>query len=247
MTDERSGRLPESDEPRPIEASAEDEALFRAIAAEQARQLDPDDPRNGPFFDWLAREARARQTPAERAATETRAAAFASRWVARHQAEQFHLAMAIGRPPVRTRRDAIALRDFVREGRRRGRVPFLDERAAAGAGREIWDEPCAEWIARPPGMPAGDYLALQVAGDSMTPVLHDGDTILLKLGADAQPNTVVVARLPDDGYVVKQLARHDDGTLELRSLNARYAPLTLEHERAEVLGTVVMRWCAHGE
>ena len=124
-------------------------------------------------------------------------------------------------------------------------MPWLDVRAAAGVGREIRDEPCAEVLERPAGLGGGDYLALRVTGDSMTPVLHDGDTILLKLGAPVVPESVVVARLPDDGYVVKRVARADAGLVELASLNAAYAPIVVRGDEVAVLGTVVMRWCAH--
>ena len=229
----------------------EDELRFRAIAAEAAHALDPGDAGNAPYFAWLAREARARQSPVERAATARDAEAFAARWAVRHLAARLRLVLVDGDPPAapaRAVREAPApgsLRDCVREGRRSERFPLVDARAAAGAGREIWDEPCADWIARPAGVPNGDYLALRVAGDSMTPLLHDADTILLTLGGEPAPDTVVVARLPDDGYVVKRLARVGRDFLELHSVNEAYAPLVVARAEATVLGTVVMRWCAH--
>src|SRR5688500_15382159 len=42
-------------------------------------RMDPMDPRHGPFLDWLAREARLRQTAAERRETERQAVLFAER------------------------------------------------------------------------------------------------------------------------------------------------------------------------
>jgi SOS-response transcriptional repressor LexA len=223
----------------------DDDALFRAAAERAGRELDPADPANERYFEWLARDARARQSPDERAETAARADAFAQRWAVRLQAARLRVALAPGAPEFSIGADSASVRQSVHDGRRTGRVPTFDVRAAAGVGREIWEEACDRWIERPGELPAGDYLALRVSGDSMTPLLHDGDTIVLRLGADAAPDTVVVARLPDDGYVVKKVARADRDFLELESLNSSYAPRSVARHEATVLGTVVMRWCAH--
>jgi hypothetical protein len=50
---------------------------------------------------------------------------------------------------------------------------------AAGTGREIWDEPCEQWVELPDGTGTGAHLALTVAGNSMTPCPHSGDVILV--------------------------------------------------------------------
>ena len=62
-----------------------------------------------------------------------------------------------------------------------GAAPHLDLAAAAGAGRDLWDEPCEEWVDLPAELPAGKYVALRVAGDSMSPLLHAGDTVLVNV------------------------------------------------------------------
>jgi SOS-response transcriptional repressor LexA len=61
------------------------------------------------------------------------------------------------------------------------------------------------------------------------------------------PDTVVVARVPDHGYVVKRVGRVTRSRLELTSLNTAFAPVTVPREPGTVVGTVVMRWCGHGE
>ena len=220
----------------------DDHRLLHAIGREAAGHLDPDDARNAPYFAWLGREARARQTAREEAETRARAAAWARRCGVRDIARRLHVRLAAGRAPLMPLPEAVPLGASLERSRHGGPVPALDVRAAAGVGREIRDEPCAEVLLRPTGLGHGDYLALRVAGDSMTPLLHDGDTILLKLGAAPAPNSVVVARLPDDGYVVKKVARADGGLLELESLNRAYAPIVVRGDEVQVLGTVVMRW-----
>ena len=223
----------------------DDDALFRAAAEHAARDLDPADPANARYYEWLARDARARQSPAERTETAARAEDFAQRWAVRHQAARLRVTLASGAPAFATGARSISVRESVSAGRRTGRVPAFDVRAAAGTGREIWDEACDQWIVRPDELPPGDYLALRVSGDSMTPLLHDGDTIVLRIGGEASPETVVVARLPDDGYVVKKVARADADFLELESLNDAYSSRSVPRRDAAVLGTVVMRWCVH--
>lgn len=91
----------------------------------------------------------------------------------------------------------------------------------------------------------GRYVALTVAGDSMTPLLHTGDTILVRLGPELGPDQVVVARHPEHGYVVKRVGRIDSMRVELTSLNTMYQPLSLPNDAALILGTVVLRWCPH--
>ncbi|HEY0971332.1 MAG TPA: S24 family peptidase, partial [Gemmatimonadales bacterium] len=115
-------------------------------------------------------------------------------------------------------------------------------RVAAGAGRELWEQGCDRWVELPEGLPRGRYVALGVWGDSMEPLLTAGDTVLVRLGAAPAPGAVVVARLADDGYVVKQVGRVTTRTIELRSLNPAYAPVRVRRVPDAVLGAVVMAW-----
>lgn len=223
----------------------DDAAIFRLAMELAFDDLDPDDPANGPFFEWLAREAHARQTPEERADTAAMAAEFSRRWTLRHLGESLRVALVPGAPAFERETGPGTFAACVREGRRTGRVPAWDARAAAGAGRTIGDEPSEGWIVRPESLAPGEYAALRVAGDSMMPLLHDGDTIVMRPGAQVLANTVVVVRLPEDGCVVKKVASADRHFLELVSLNEDYPALTIARGDAAVLGTVVMRWCAH--
>lgn len=116
---------------------------------------------------------------------------------------------------------------------------------AAGAGRDLWDEPCESVVRLPDQLPAGRYVTLPVAGDSMEPLLHPGDTVLVKLGHAIESDSVVVARHPEDGYVVKRVGRIGRAWVELTSLNPAYGPLRIPRRAELVVGTVVMRWCGH--
>ena len=116
---------------------------------------------------------------------------------------------------------------------------------AAGTGRELFDEPCDAWVALPAGLPAGRYVALRVVGDSMIPLLHSGDVVLVDLDAAVRPGAIAVARHPDHGSVVKRVLRAGGGALRLVSLNPAYPPLELPPGAGALLGPVVLRWCAH--
>ncbi|MFL5579170.1 MAG: helix-turn-helix transcriptional regulator [Gemmatimonadaceae bacterium] len=124
-------------------------------------------------------------------------------------------------------------------------APRLELAAAAGAGRELWDEPCERWVRVPAGLPPGRHVAITVAGDSMTPLLEEGDVVLVRLGAPLRGDSVVLARRPDEGYVIKRVGRTRGARVELVSLNPAYEPVAAP--RALVAGVVVARWRAGAE
>lgn len=125
-------------------------------------------------------------------------------------------------------------------------APLAELGVAAGSGRELLDEPCDTWVAIPEELAPGRHLALRVVGDSMVPLLHSGDVVLVDLDRPAHPGAVAVVRHPEHGYVVKRLARAAGGAaLTLVSLNPAYPPLELAPEPGAVLGPVVLRWCTH--
>ena len=114
-----------------------------------------------------------------------------------------------------------------------------------GAGRALWDEPSESWVEVPEHLSGTRYVAIPVAGESMLPVMHPGDVVLVELGGEVARDTVVVARLADDGYVVKRVAQARADEIELASLNPEFAPIILPRDDRSIVGRVVMRWCDH--
>jgi SOS-response transcriptional repressor LexA len=222
------------------------DALMRLAAEHAFNQLDPEDPRNAKFFEWYAREARERQTPAERRATEDLAQLFAARMVKRWQKEALGVRDGGGAPRIHRASVAATAANALELARAQAQAPCLDMAVAAGAGRALWDEECTEWVEVPPDVPPGKHLALRVSGESMTPFLHDGDLILVKVGAELKSGSIVVARRPEDGYVVKRVGQLRRRSVELVSLNPEFEPIRLPRHPHLLLGTVVLRWCAHG-
>ena len=234
--------------------------LIQLVGRRVYERIDPMDPRQQRFFEWLAREARLRQSAAERRDTERAARAFVERIRQRRAAERQEKRSqrtAVGRlpernrvmlinegPPLRYLHDDEVPPAFgsVREGIP---APKWDLAPAAGVGRELWDEPPSGWVDVPSNAGDGRFVALAVAGDSMEPLLHTGDTMLIRLGGGVALDDVIVARHPDRGHVVKRVARVDSMRIALASLNPAYEPLEIPNDAALILGTVVLRWCPH--
>ncbi|MFL5574891.1 MAG: helix-turn-helix transcriptional regulator [Gemmatimonadaceae bacterium] len=198
------------------------------------------------LIGWLDREL----ASPERAAQgwrEDKAAAAAERLRVRTEAARLRVRPIDG-AALRRAADVVGTVPQVIESAARARcAPVLDLAAAAGVGRELWDEPCEQWVELPRGTSDGQHVALRVSGDSMHPLLRHGDVILVRLGGRVEPNTVVVARRPESGgYVVKRVGRVGRRELTLTSLNEAFPPITVPRVAGAVLGTVVMRWAEGG-
>ena len=221
--------------------------LLVRVAGERAMdRLDPHDPQESRFLEWYAREARLTLSVAERHKLDAGADRFVREVRARRSMQRSRVREVAAEPESAPAWEEGTLAQVLTAAARARYVPALDLSVAAGAGRELWDEPCDRWIPLPEGSPDGKYVALRVTGDSMVPLLHDGDTILVKLGDELVPDAVVVARVPDGGYVVKRVGGIAGSRVELASLNADYPPIVIPRDPSLVLGTVLLRWCTHG-
>jgi hypothetical protein len=210
-------------------------------------RMDPTDPRNTPFLEWMAKEARLRQTAAERRESERQSEIFAARMlrrIASIRAYERHGVRCVDSSPSTYSPRGSDDSDTAAVGERT--PPWWDLAVAAGAGRDLWDESPTAFVVLPDDVEDGRYVALRVSGDSMAPLLHTGDTILVRLGADIAPDHVIVARHPEHGYVVKQVGRINSMRIELVSLNVEYPTLEIPNDASLLLGTVVLRWCPHG-
>jgi SOS-response transcriptional repressor LexA len=231
-------------------AEREKDALVSLAGEALGILLDGTDSGNAAFLDWWARELRARDG-AGRTEDASVAASAASSFA---DAMRARLALAriavrcVNRAPVsRAPSVQASVASSVREAESRRCAPALDLGVAAGVGRELWDEPCERWVELPPEVAPGQHVALTVAGESMVPLLHAGDTVLVKLGPELARDAVVVARHPEDGYVVKRVGTVGAGEVQLLSLNPQFGPMTIPRRDDLVLGTVILRWCPHAE
>jgi SOS-response transcriptional repressor LexA len=238
------------DEPQPAsptraEAIREEEVLAELAACAEMYRADSPYYTDERLIGWLDHELNApHRSSAGWSATRIRVAA--ARMRAKVEAARLKVRLVSGQP--QTERPALGgmVAQVLGEASAVRSAPRLDLGVAAGAGRDLWDESCEVWVRVPDDAPAGQYVSLSVVGESMDPLLHTGDSVLVRVDPNVVRDTVVLARLPEGGYVVKRVGKMTRTRLELLSLNPAFEPISVPRESNTVLGTVILRWCPHG-
>ncbi|ANY20321.1 putative HTH-type transcriptional regulator [Tsuneonella dongtanensis] len=125
-------------------------------------------------------------------------------------------------------------------------VPRLALGAAAGPGALGTDERpfdsfrfSRRWL-KEQGLGNGQLSTIRVQGDSMEPLLHDGDEILVDRAQRSLRDGIHVVRL-GDALMVKRLAAAGPGRATLLSQNYAYPPLEVALEELEIVGRVVWK------
>lgn len=122
------------------------------------------------------------------------------------------------------------------------KVPILGKVAAGIPIEEIEDiigwEEISESMAK-----KGKYFCLQIKGDSMEPVLRDGDIVVVRHQNTAENGDVVIAQINGNEATCKRLAVSENG-LTLMSYNPKYAPMSFTNKQIEnipisIIGRVV--------
>ena len=125
-------------------------------------------------------------------------------------------------------------------------VPRLDLGAAAGAGRVPGAEAAFDtfrfsrrWLEEQ-GLARAELSAIRVEGDSMEPLLNDGDEILVDRSPRAFRDGIHVVRV-GDALMVKRVASAGPGRVALLSQNLAYPPVEVAAEEVEIIGRVVWK------
>lgn len=125
-------------------------------------------------------------------------------------------------------------------------VPRLPLGAAAGPGALAMEERAFDsfrfsrsWL-REQGLANAQLSAIRVQGDSMEPLLHDGDEILVDRTQRALRDGIHVVRL-GDALMVKRLAPAGPGRATLLSQNYAYPPIEVALAELEIVGRVVWK------
>ncbi len=125
-------------------------------------------------------------------------------------------------------------------------VPRLPLGASAGPGAMAADERpfdsfgfSRRWL-REQGLEGAQLSAIRVEGDSMEPLLRDGDEILVDRAPRAFRDGIHVVRLGDT-LVVKRVAALGAGRISLLSQNMAYPPVEVGAEEVEIIGRVVWK------
>ena len=122
------------------------------------------------------------------------------------------------------------------------RIPVLG-RVVAGipidAIEEVLDwEEIPESLAR-----TGEFFALQVKGDSMSPRIQEGDVLIVRRQNDADEGDIVIAQINGDTACVKRLLKQEDGIV-LQSFNPAYSPMffskkAVNEKPVHIIGKVI--------
>ncbi len=125
-------------------------------------------------------------------------------------------------------------------------VPRLPIGASAGPGALPDDEGAFDafrfsrrWLAEQ-GLENAQLAAITVEGDSMEPLLNDGDEILIDRAPRPFRDGVYVVRLGDT-LMVKRVASAGAGRFSLLSQNLAYPPVSVEASEVEIIGRVVWK------
>lgn len=155
--------------------------------------------------------------------------------------------LGVGEEELREAQDL----SYVKAPVRRGQVdwvevPRLDLGAAAGAGRVPGVEAAFDtfrfsrrWLEEQ-GLARAQLSAIRVEGDSMEPLLNDGDEILVDRAPRAFRDGIHVVRLGDT-LMVKRVASAGAGRVALLSQNFAYPPVEVAAEEIEIIGRVVWK------
>ncbi len=125
-------------------------------------------------------------------------------------------------------------------------VPRLALDASAGPGAVAGEEGAFDafrfsrkWLVEQ-GLEAGQLAAVRVVGDSMEPLLREGDEVLVDTTPRAFRDGIYLVRL-DDNLLVKRVAGQGGGRLSLLSQNLAYPPIAVSAEDVTLVGRVVWK------
>lgn len=221
-----------------------DEELARIVATTVTRDPAAAVWRDPRYLEWIAAEARVEDARSRRW-SEARVLAAGKAALLRAQARRLRLTRVAGRAPRRAAGVTGTPGAVLAAALAARSAPFVSLGVAAGPGRDVWDEPVEEWLPLPDEIARGRYVAIGISGDSMEPLMHTGDVVLVRLGVPVRPATVVVARHPEMGYVCKLVRRIEPASLVLGSLDSSRPDIAIPRDGDHVLGTVVQLWCHH--
>ncbi|GAA0281838.1 hypothetical protein GCM10009127_23960 [Alteraurantiacibacter aestuarii] len=125
-------------------------------------------------------------------------------------------------------------------------VPRLAVDASAGPGAANSAESpfdsfrfSRKWL-REQGLEPGQLSAIRVVGDSMEPLLREGDDLLVDKSDRPFRDGIFVVRL-DENLLVKRLTSQGGGRFSLLSQNLSYPPIAVSAEDIELVGRVVWK------
>lgn len=112
-------------------------------------------------------------------------------------------------------------------------------RVAAGIPIDAVEE-IIDWEDIPAEMAKnGEYFGLRIKGDSMSPRIMDGDTVIVRRQDDAETGDIVIAIVNGYDGVCKRLKKSESGIM-LISLNPSYDPLVYDHSEIDSIPVIII-------
>ena len=116
-------------------------------------------------------------------------------------------------------------------------------RVAAGVPIDAIDEIIDQEEISPRLAQTGEFFGLRIKGDSMSPRIMDGDTVIVRKQDDAESDEIVIALINGHDGVCKKLKKINNG-LMLISLNPQYDPMVFDYTEVDsipvkIIGRVV--------
>ena len=88
-----------------------------------------------------------------------------------------------------------------------------------------------------------EYGGLTVKGESMLPLIQDGDTVVYRHQPTVENGSICIARVDHYDATVKKFVQHDSRTIVLQPLNSEYDPIIFTGDSSEppleIIGKVV--------
>lgn len=89
----------------------------------------------------------------------------------------------------------------------------------------------------------GKFFGLKIRGDSMSPRISEGDTVIVRQQDDAESGDIVIVLINGDSATCKKLMKYAEG-ISLISFNPLYEPITFSNKEIEekpvrIIGKVV--------
>ena len=85
----------------------------------------------------------------------------------------------------------------------------------------------------------GDYFALRIKGDSMTPEMREGDVVIVRYQQTAESGDIAVVAVNGDLATCKKIKRDKQG-IYLISLNTNYEPMFYSNQQIEELPITIL-------
>lgn len=89
----------------------------------------------------------------------------------------------------------------------------------------------------------GEYFGLKIKGDSMSPRISEGDTVIVRKQETAESGDIVIVLINGDSATCKRLMKYSEG-ITLLSFNPSYEPMTFTNKEilekpVNIIGKVV--------